>query len=295
MKRFGLTVVSVLLASPAFADTINETLSADPRGEVSISNTSGSVEVSGWSRDEVEVTGRLGRDVEELIFERDGDEITIKIKGPKRNMGRKDISSDLMIRVPEKSSLDIGTVSANIEVQGVHGDLDLASVSGGINTEVFDGDLEAGTVSGGIGVQGDGKTISAELGSVSGSISADGLAGDVEAESISGRISVSGGMFEGVDMETVNGRIIFRGQLHSDGDMAMESVNGGIDIDIANQVSVRYDIETFNGGIRNCFGVKPERTSRYAPGYRLNHQIGDGSATVRVETLNGSVKFCSGM
>ena len=288
MKRFGLSVFGALLVSPAFAEDINETLSADPRGEVSISNTAGSVEVRGWSHDEVEVTGQLGSDVEELIFERDGDEIYIKVKVPRRNVGRKDISSDLVVRVPEKSSLDIGTVSANIEVQDVHGELELASVSGSIDTQVFDGDLEVGTVSGSIDVQGDEKDIDCELSSVSGSISAAGLAGEIEAESVSGRISVSGGMFE------VNGRITFRGELDNDGDIAMESVNGGIDINIENDAPVRYEIETFNGGIKNCFGVKPERTSRYAPGYSLTHEIGGGSASVRVETLNGSVNFCSG-
>ncbi len=294
MKRFGLTVIGACLALPALAEDISETLAADPDGEVSISNIAGSVEVRGWSRDQVEVTGRLGDDVEELIFERDGDEILIKVKVPKRNVGRKDITSDLTVRVPERSSLDIGTVSAGIDVQDVRGDLELESVSGGIDTEVFDGDLEAGTVSGGIDVQGDNKMIDAELSSVSGGISAVGLAGDLEAGSVSGRISVSGGMFEGVDMETVNGRITFRGKLADDGDMAMETVNGGVDIRIENNVPAHYDIETFNGGIKNCFGIKAERTSRYAPGYSMTHKIGSGTASIRVETLNGSVNVCSG-
>ena len=294
MKRFGLTAVGLCLASPVLADDISETLAADPDGEVSISNIAGSVEVRGWSRDQVEVTGRLGDDVEELIFERDGDEIVIKVKVPKRNVGRKDIRSDLTVRVPEGSSLDIGTVSAGIDVQDVRGDLELESVSGGIDAEVFEGDIEAGTVSGGVDVQGDNKMIDAELSSVSGGISAVGLAGDLEAGSVSGRISVSGDMFEGVDLETVNGRITFRGKLHDDGDMAMESVNGGVDIRIENNVPARFEVETFNGGIKNCFGVKAERTSRYAPGYSMTHEIGSGTASVRVETLNGSVNVCAG-
>ena len=294
MKRFGLTAIGICLASPVLADNISETLAADPDGEVMISNISGSVEVRGWSRDQVEVTGRLGSDVEELIFERDGDEIVIKVKVPKRNVGRKDITSDLTVRVPEGSSLDIGTVSAGIDVQDVRGDLELESVSGSIDAEVFEGDIEAGTVSGSVDIQGDNKMIDAELSSVSGGISAIGLAGDMEAGSVSGRVSVSGDMFESVDLETVNGRITFRGKLHDDGDMAMESVNGGVDIRIENNVPARFEVETFNGGIKNCFGKKAERTSRYAPGYSMTHEIGRGTASVRVETLNGSVNVCAG-
>ena len=74
----------------------------------------------------------------------------------------------------------------------------------------------------------------------------------------------------------------------------MESVNGSVEIRFDNDVPAYYDIETFNGGIKNCFGVKAERTSKYAPGYSLSHKVGAGTASVRVETLNGSVNFCAG-
>ncbi|NIV17482.1 MAG: hypothetical protein GWN47_03540, partial [Woeseiaceae bacterium] len=70
------------------------------------------VEVEGWSRNQVEVTGELGDDVEELIFERDGDEVEIKVKTKRRNSH--DISSNLFIKIPGASSLEIHTVSADI-------------------------------------------------------------------------------------------------------------------------------------------------------------------------------------
>jgi hypothetical protein len=43
------------------AESIDRRLEAAPDGMVTVSNTSGSVEVTGWSRNEVEVTGKLGR------------------------------------------------------------------------------------------------------------------------------------------------------------------------------------------------------------------------------------------
>jgi hypothetical protein len=58
-------------------------------------------------------------------------------------------------------------------------------------------------------------------------------------------------------------------------------------------VSARFDIETFNGSIRNCFGPKPERTSRYSPGLELSFTLGDGDSHVSIETLNGSVNICN--
>ncbi|MBT5220507.1 MAG: hypothetical protein HOI35_16020 [Woeseia sp.] len=73
MKYFKVLLLGLMTAA-ACAD-------APEDGEVVVSNVAGSVEVSGWSRNQVEITGTLGDGVEALIFERD-DEILIKIKLP---------------------------------------------------------------------------------------------------------------------------------------------------------------------------------------------------------------------
>ena len=58
---------------PAVADEqVNKTIDASPDGYVEIYNTSGSIEVTGWDRDEIEIKGTLGDSVEELVVERDG-------------------------------------------------------------------------------------------------------------------------------------------------------------------------------------------------------------------------------
>jgi len=294
MKKVVILACTACCALPAYAERIDQTMPASALGEISVSNIAGRVEVRGWSRDEVEVTGELGEDVTELIFERDGDDIEVKVKVPNRMYGRKDITSELYLRVPEGSALDIATVSASIEVQDVRGEQELQSVSGSIDTQVFDADVEVGTVSGSIDVQGSGSPAEIELSSVSGSISTDNIGGEVSGESVSGSMSIRGGRFESVDLETVNGRITLRGELDDRGEVVMESINGSIDIRFDNAVPADYEVETFNGRIKNCFGVKPERKSKYAPGYSLEHRVGAGTASVRVETLNGSVNFCAG-
>ena len=295
MKKLNSILLLTVLSAPVFARAVIKPLNADSDGLVSISNVAGSVVVRGWSRSTVEVTGSLGADVEELIFERNGDEVEIRVKVPKRMFGRKDITSDLSIRVPEGSSLEITTVSANINVGDVKGgDIELQAVSGSVDADVYGGDVEIGTVSGAIEVQGDGSSGDYELSSVSGEVGAENLSGEIEAESVSGRVSVRGGSFESADFETVNGAIIFRAGLESRGELSAESVNGSVDIEIANALDAEYDLESFNGGIRNCFDKVAERTSRYAPGKRLNFTVGDGGAKISVETLNGSISVCAG-
>jgi DUF4097 and DUF4098 domain-containing protein YvlB len=290
MKLFKVLGLS-LLSTVAIADTaINETLDADEDGEVIISNVSGSVEVEGWSRNQVEVTGTLGDRVEELIFERDGDEILIKVKLP-RNSSR-NAASDLVIKVPEASSLDIDTVSADIEVEGVRGELDLNAVSGDISTTFYGSELDAEAVSGDVEVAGDNQVANVSLQTVSGDIETEDLAGEFRGESVSGDVSAVGGPFERVRAETVNGDIVLHGQLVDGGRMDVETINGEVDVDFDGDVSAEIDIETFNGNIRNCFGPESVRTSKYAPGRELDFTEGSGSGRVRINTLNGNVRLC---
>ena len=74
MFAFSLLPVSVV------AENVNKKMDADAKSNVEISNTAGSVKVEGWSRNEVEVIGTLGNEVDEFIFERDDDDILIKVK-----------------------------------------------------------------------------------------------------------------------------------------------------------------------------------------------------------------------
>ena len=290
MKVLTLAVWGFLWTTTVAAEEVSKTMDAAADGTVSISNTAGSVEVRGWSRNQVEVTGELGNRVEELVFARDDDEIIIKVKVPRRNSGG--IASDLVVNVPEGSSLEVNTVSAEIEVSDVEGEQQLESVSGDIVTDAHGADMELGTVSGDIEIQGDNEPIRTRVSSVSGDIDTDSLAGEIVAESVSGSITTVNGSFERASANTVNGDIVYHARLLDDGRLNIETINGSVDVDFGGDVSARIDIETFNGAIRNCFGPEAVRTSKYAPGRELKFTEGGGSGRVTIQTLNGSVRLC---
>ena len=290
MKRLTAIVLSALLAMPVAAEEVDRTLDAASDGHVKVSNISGSISVNGWSRNEVEVTGVLGRNVEELIFERDGDRITIKVKVP-RNSGR-GIESDLSIQVPENSSIDVGTVSADIEVEDVRGELKLNTVSGDIDTEGGESDISAGSVSGDVEISGQRKDAETRANTVSGDVTLFRVSGTVAGESVSGDVIVDEGAFDRVGLNTVNGEILFHAELRNGGKLKAETVNGSVDLEFTDGVSGRFDVDTFNGDIDNCFGPKPERTSKYTPGWEWSHEDSDGDARVTVSTLNGDVTIC---
>jgi len=290
MKIYTLTLLSVFSATTVAAADFDESMDAAADGTVSISNVAGSVEVQGWSRDQVEVTGELGDDVEELIFERDGDEIKIKVKSTRKHL--RDVDADLVIKVPLGSSLEVNTVSAEIDVTEVTGEQSLESVSGDITTEAHTSDIDVDSVSGDLEIEGDHRSMRARLSSVSGDIDTDNMAGEIGVESVTGDLVIVNGVFDRASLGTVNGDIVFRAQLLDNGRLDVETVNGDVDIEFAGDVSARFDIETFNGDIRNCFGPDAVRVDNYAPGYELKFTEGSGSGRVSIETLNGDLRLC---
>lgn len=286
-----LGTILVFCGALALADEdINQKMDAASDGIVTISNVAGSVDVQGWSRNEVEVTGTIGDDVEELVFERDDDEIMIKVKVPRR--GSRDISSKLDVKIPAGSSVRINTVSADIDVENVAGEQRLEAVSGDITTAAAGSDIDVKTVSGDVEVGGENQTARTRLNSVSGDIDAEDLAGEIVAESVSGDIAVTQSAFERASLQTVNGDVVFHARLHGTTRLDIETINGEVDIELADEISARYDIETFNGQIRNCFGPEPVRTSRYAPGRELKFTEGGGTGRVTIRTLNGDLRLC---
>ncbi|HEX7720063.1 MAG TPA: DUF4097 family beta strand repeat-containing protein [Woeseiaceae bacterium] len=293
MKLLQMTALACMgLAFPlsAAAEDVDRRLDAAAAGNVSIENTAGLVTVEGWSRSEVHVTGDLGRDVDELVFERDGNVTKVHVN-TRRRSGRA-IASDLVIRVPQGSSLRVGGVSIDIEVSGVRGTQRLSTVSGDVESEVFEADIDVETVSGDIDLRGSGKASRAQLNSVSGDIDVRDLAGEIEISSVSGDLEIAGGRWTRVSANTTSGDMDFEGELLANGRVDVETINGDLDIFFKGRLSAEFDIETFNGNVKNCFGPKAERTSQYAPGRELRFTEGDGSSRVTIRTLNGDLVLC---
>lgn len=293
MKRLILVSAGLLLATTARAEDINETLDANADGKVEIYNTAGSVTVEGWSRNAVEVSGTLGEEVDEFIFEREDDTVVVKVKPKKgKSSGGRSTSSYITVRVPQQSSIDVATISAEIDVEGVRGEQELQSVSGKVATQAFAAEIEVETVSGRIDVVGSGEEIEAELTTVSAGIEVQDLSGVIDLESVNGKLEIKGGSYSDAAMETVNGRIDFESNLREGGDLDIETVNGKVVVNFVGSLSAEVDINTFNGRINNCFGPKPERTSKYAPGWELSFTEGGGEGSVSISTLNGGVTLC---
>ena len=270
---------------------ISERAPADPTGHVEISNTAGSVEVSGWARNEVEVTGTLGDGVERLEFSRSGKLTRVKVILPNRSSRVE--STQLVVKVPAASSLFVNTVSADVRAQGVRGSQRLQTISGDIGAQAAAEDVECKTVSGNVEVKGSGQRSMLTVTTVSGDAKVSHVAGEVNGNTVSGSFTITAGETSRSRLRSTSGDIGLAGKLDADARIDFESISGDVRLDLLGPVAAEFDVSSFNGEIRNCFGPKAVRTSEYAPGTELRFREGAGTARVRIKTLNGGIAICN--
>jgi DUF4097 and DUF4098 domain-containing protein YvlB len=288
MKKLAVwTAVVLLAAASAWAQrSVNETRPLSPTGRVEISNVEGSVKVIGWGSAEVEITGTLGADVEKLEISGDESELRVEVKAPNHSEW---LETDLVLRVPARAGIEVETVSATIEAEGLSGSVDLESVSGWVKITGRPAALSIETVSGDLTIAESAPRT--DLASVSGSITVELAAGRLEAESVSGEIRVENGSLEDASFETVSGDISYSGDIVGRGQYTIESMSGGVTLVVPSSVSADFDLATFSGAIDNDIGPKARSTSKYTPEKELRFSTGSGGASVSIESFSGSIKI----
>ncbi len=292
MKRLVLTIaILMLLPAVAAAKRIDERVPLDEGGTVEVSNISGIVEITGWDKNEVQITGELGDDVEELAIDAEDDYVRIEVKIPSGwHKHHPDASADLYLRVPHNARLEVGTVSADILVDSVHGVQRLHSVSGDIDTELSGEDAQIKTVSGDVRIDAEGTSASLTVTTVSGDARISGIAGDLMASVVSGDLHIDAEELERVRMKSVSGTIDIRTGIPNDARFDFEAISGDIEMSFRGDVAAEFDLRTFSGDIDDCFGNSPRRSSKYGPGWQSLFTEGDGNGRVTVNTMSGDIE-----
>jgi DUF4097 and DUF4098 domain-containing protein YvlB len=288
------TLALVLLAGTPGAmagEPIDRRAAAEPNGSVEISNTAGHVTITGWDRNEVEVTGTLGKGVERLDVSSAGPVTRVQVVLPNRSFHVED--TDLVVKVPAASALQVNTVSADIRVGGVRGSQRLQAVSADVTTEAGTEDVECKTVSGNVRVTGAGQQSLLTINTVSGDIFATRVAGEVNGNTVSGNIELGVGNASRSRLRSTSGDVVVASRLAADAKLDLESISGDVKLSVVGPVNAEFEVSSFNGDIRNCFGHKPARTSEFAPGTELRFRDGDGTGRVCIKTLNGDISICT--
>lgn len=295
------SLIAVLLAvnGPTLAagESLDQRLAADLDGRVVISNVSGEIDVRGWKREEVHITGTLGENAE-LDVESHASLTEIKVR--KLPGARRMRASDLVVRVPWRSELLARSVSANIDAREITGTQVVETVSGNIGIAALGGDLRIDTVSGDVRIAGEtpatrqpDRLPEVRVGAVSGNVTLDTVRGDVEATSVSGNVRIRESQVRRARLTSTSGDLRFDAALAATGVVEGETISGDIDLRFDGAGNLDVLIESHSGEIENCDGPEAERKSKYGPGRVLRYRSGDGAQRLRVRSLSGRISLCT--
>jgi hypothetical protein len=190
---------AALLAGPAFAfdEVFHETYPLPAGGTFELQNVNGSVVVSGWERNEVEIsavkTARRNQDDLQRVkieIQAQGGKVSVHTRYPQDE--GVEVTVEYRVHVPRRVILGrVNTVNGAVRVAGVDGSGDLQSVNGDVEALDSVGRFRAHTTNGNVrlelrGLSGEG-VLAAET--VNGSVVLalpDGTGGDLDVRSLNG-------------------------------------------------------------------------------------------------------------
>jgi DUF4097 and DUF4098 domain-containing protein YvlB len=160
---------------------------------------------------------------------------------------------DVTVRYPERCNCNVD-VRFEVKIpRSISFDaLRFTSVSGDVDVNAVTGKLRVSSVSGNVRVR-----------DVSGSVSASAVSGNVE-----------------VDVDRLEGAE----------NMKFSSVSGNVTVKLPNNLDAEIEMSSLSGSLKTDFPIEV-REKRYGPGRSAHGRVGNGSRTLNMSTVSGSVSL----
>ena len=213
-----------------------------------------------------------------------------------------EVWADITIQVPEGHSLTMKNGVGQVRAENVDGDLVLDTSSGSVEVEGIRGDLLVDTGSGRVTVNevrgdvvvdtGSGRVIVGDIrGNLlvdtgSGKVTINGVKGNLDVDTGSGSVQARRIESDQARIDTGSGSVVLELDRMGSGDFLVDTGSGSVELVLPSDASARIVADTGSGGIRNR--VEDARIRRMEKD-RLEMTIGDGDASVMLDTGSGSV------
>ena len=287
ITRIALLGALLGLSGTATAGTpINERHALNADGRLTVKNIAGSIEIRAWDRNEVQISGSLGRDAEKLEIGGNASALKIEVRYPRKNRGGME-ETQLRLQVPAGITLEVEAVSADVRVIGTRGPVKASSVSGDVSLDVGASRVEANSVSGDVHLRA--SSTDTRLASVSGDLRADGVRGTLKAETVSGDLEVAGGPFKALSAESVSGDLQLDVSLDEAVQLTAETLSGDIALLLPKAPDARVVMKTFSGELRNRYDAVESGERR-----NYDRSIGSGKGSIKLNSFSGDIMVSDG-
>lgn len=282
----GLALMA--LAVPAMAESrIEKNLDLAPGGQFTLESDSGSVTVTGASRQGAHIVITSDKndlnDELEFTFTSNAGVASVTARRKHDSFWSHSISAHFEIEVPTQTRTEIHTGGGPISVSGLKGQSELKTSGGPIDVMGLNGNLEAYTSGGPIHIRE--VTGDAQIATSGGPIEVEELEGTLKAHTSGGGIRIN--RVSGyVEAKTSGGPIhatYSPGNTHG-GDL--DTSGGSIDVAIDRSANLNLDAETSGGSVSSDLPVRVVGTVSHT---HMQGAIGSGGEALHLRTSGGSI------
>ena len=279
-RRWFLLTVPFLLAgcefegdwnSDRFKEEFHMSYPLKSGQRVSLDSFNGSVEILGWEKEEVDISGVKYASSKDYLDQlkvnvtASTDAVRIRAERPAERSWRGSMGVKFVIRVPKKTELErIESTNGSLRVDSVEGAARLKSTNGSVRVIKLVGSLEAGSTNGAIELSG--TVGDARLHTTNGAIRADEVRG-------------------GFDASTTNGAIRARITEAAGKTVRAHTSNGSITMQLPAGLKAELRARTSNSSIASDFEVVGSKGK-----HSLDGTINGGGPLIDLSTSNGSIR-----
>jgi len=265
-------------------------------GRITLDNFNGSVEITGWDQNTVDISGTKYAETQSLLnsmqieVSSSGNAVRVKTTRPDPHHGN--MGAKYVIRVPRQTVLeDVASSNGSLRVDDIDGNARLATSNGSIHLGRMNGNVEARSSNGSIEVK-DVKG-NVNFSTSNGGVHAENVEGAFEAQTSNGGIHAhlhdpaSG---QPIRLSTSNGDIDLQVDSLKQNDVIATTSNGPITVRMPASVGASLHASTnSNGSVRSDFDVliRAGELSKH----RMEGTIGSGGPRIDLTTSNGNINL----
>jgi len=288
----GCDLEDIVADSARFREDFHYSYPLKPGGTLELESFNGSVEILGWEKDEVRITGQkyasTQADLGEVKIEVHAAPEAIRLRTLRPERRRGGMGAKYLLRVPQQVELErIATSNGSIRVEDVRGASRLTTSNGSITLRRIQGRLEARTSNASISAdQLNGDLL---LRTSNGSIRLERLEGTLEAVTSNGGVYVRlarPAARRPLRLETSNGSIELTLDAFEDNEIRALTSNGPVTLWLPESAKARLKAITSNSSIHSDLPVLTRTSGKNI----LEGEIGGGGPLIELSTSNSAIR-----
>ena len=261
-------------------------------GRLSVEGFNGSVEVSVWDQETVDISGtRYARSLEEtrdLKIEVDHNADSVSIRAVRPSLRRGNYGARFAIKVPRGVVLErVTTSNGAIRASDGAGPARLKTSNGHVEVRRLKGSLNAETSNGPVELQDIDGTV--DVRTSNGHIRAEGIRGALDATTSNSNIHATLEKVDGaVRVQSSNGGIDLSLPPNAQSAVRAHTSNSGITLHLPGEVNARLSAGTSNASISTDFEM---RMRGEISKHHIEGAIGNGGPLIDLSTSNGQIRI----